>query len=92
MHLGVVLERDAGLTVREIGQETIIVSENGDTLHTLNEVGQHVWRALDGQRRLSDVLQLVCSDFAVEETVAEADLLAFAGQLVEKRLVIVKNG
>lgn len=87
VELGEILERDSGLTVREIGEETVIVSERGDNLHTLNGVGQFVWRALDGERSLLAVLDLVCDEYSVARPAAQADLLEFAGQLVERGLV-----
>ena len=43
----------AARMVRDIGEETIIVSGRGEMLHSLNRVGQSVWRALDGQRSLA---------------------------------------
>ena len=85
--LGTVFQTDSSLTIREIGDETIIVSENGDMLHTLNGLGQFVWRQLDGQRPLRDVLDRVCDEYSVSGKVAENDLLEFAGELLQKGLL-----
>jgi hypothetical protein len=87
--LGTVLQADSNLTIREIGDETIIVSEKVDTLHTLNSVGQVVWRQLDGRKPLRVVLDQVCDEYSVSRAVAENDLLDFVSQLAQKGLVHV---
>ena len=43
VRLDAVLQTEPGLIVREIGEETIIVSGHADKLHILNNLGQAVW-------------------------------------------------
>ena len=88
MDLETVLTRDHALTMRQIGDETIIVSEKGDMLHTLNGVGQFVMNQIDGKTTLRVVLDRICSEYAVSEAVAKNDLMAFATELAEKGIVV----
>ena len=90
MDLQTILETDASLSAREIGEETLIVSERGDTLHILNNLGQAIWRAMDGQHTLAQIVEQICTEYSVSQAVAEADLRRFAAELVQMGLVHVR--
>jgi len=78
-----------GLTVRQIGDETIIVTEAGEELHTLDETGTFVWSAIDGSNSLSRILNLICTEYDVNRDRAREDLLNFVEALHEKKIVIL---
>ena len=59
--LEAVLVRDDSLSVREVGGETIVLTEAGEELHSLNEMGTFIWRAVDGDRSLGDILEALCA-------------------------------
>ncbi len=84
--LDTVLAPAADHCVRELGGETIFLSEAGDRIHVLDETGGFIWRALDGRRSLAEILDVVCAEFDVVRDVARDDLLRFADELVANRL------
>ena len=63
--------------VRQIGEETILLAEQGEELHTLDEVGTFIWQSINGSRPLKEVLDRVCSEYEVSREVAQRDLLRF---------------
>ena len=85
--LDTVYVQSDGLTVREVGEEMIFLSGNGDMLHTVNEVGAFIWKCIDGSRSAADVLKLICDAYEVTPEKAEEDLAAFLKELREKKLV-----
>lgn len=73
--------------VREIGEETIFLSNSGDQIHVLDEVGTFVWKEIDGRRPLGEILDRICAEYDVSRETAERDLLRFVEELTEMGLV-----
>jgi hypothetical protein len=67
--------------VREVGEGLVIMAAQGDTTHSLDEIGTFIWQQIDGAKDLAMILDIILDEFAVERAVAEADLLQFAEEL-----------
>jgi hypothetical protein len=78
-------------TIREIGDETIILSEEGNMIHMLNEVGSFIWKKIDGVRTLESIVELLTSEFDVSDAQAAQDVSAFVAELSAKGLVSTKK-
>jgi len=76
-------------TVREIADETIFMADEGDELHTLDEVGSFIWKAIDGNKSLLTILNEICDEYDVERDVAENDLKKFISELTDKGILTV---
>lgn len=81
--------QDDSLTARRIGEETVIVSSDGEVLHSMNDVATFIWGLLDGNTPLSSIAARVCEEYEVSREVAEKDLRSFVDELLEKGLVHV---
>ena len=78
-----------GLTVKQIGTETIILTESGEQLHTLDQTGTYVWSQMDGKKTLSQILDSICDEYDVSREQAHVDLLSFFSALKEKKIITV---
>lgn len=82
---------------REIEGEIIIVplvagiGDADDELYTLNETGRAVWRRLDGQRTLGDIVADLALEFDAGYSELEADVLGFAAAMIERGVLSVKD-
>jgi len=56
----------------------------------LNEIGGRVWELADGARSISDIITIICQEYAVEEHIAHSDVTAFIGELVDKGVLSLK--
>lgn len=74
-------------TVRDIGEEVIFISSKGDMLHTLDPVGAFIWKHVDGERSIKDILALLLESYDVVVATAEHDILGFFDELVQKNIV-----
>lgn len=74
--------------VREIGEETIILSETDDSIHNLDEIASVIYKMIDGKNSLDDILTILCNDYDVDQETAKKDLLEFVGELQEKGIII----
>jgi hypothetical protein len=71
--------RNPEFVYRRIGDELLLVpirqnAAEVQSIYSLNETGGYVWEALDGQRTVADITQLVVDAFEVSETEAEPDI------------------
>ena len=80
--------RDENFVYRKIESETILVpirDNVGDMscIYNLNKVGAFVWERLDGNRTLSEVIDLIIAEFDVTAQEVESDVHEFVGELQE---------
>jgi coenzyme PQQ synthesis protein D (PqqD) len=80
-------KRDGSFCERELGEETIFLSPQGDQIHALDEIGTFIWKQLDGETALGEVIDRLCNEYDVPRETAEKDLLAFVGDLAENKLL-----
>ena len=74
-------------TTRDVGEEMIIISPKGDTLHTLDPVGAFIWKHIDGERSIKDILAILLESYDVVVSTAEHDILHFFDELEQKNIV-----
>jgi hypothetical protein len=65
------------------GEAVLVLPEKGK-VKVLNPVGARVWSLADGHRNIRSIASLICAEFLVEPKQAEADVLAFITELVDK--------
>jgi hypothetical protein len=74
--------RSTAVAARELGGEMIIMSAVDSTLFSLNETATAIWRAADGRRRLSEIVNHhICPEFEVEPEQAYRDALELVEDL-----------
>jgi hypothetical protein len=86
--------RNDNIVTRKISGELLLVPIQGNLadmqrIFTLNPVGEHIWKGLDGERNLQDICRGVVREFEVEEADAAADIREFIGELLEADLISV---
>jgi len=77
--------------VRKLSTETVFMVPKGDKIHALDEVGTDIWETVDGKKTLGDILELICQQYEVEQSTAEADLFVFMDGLFSKELISFKE-
>ncbi len=78
-------------TSRVIDDETIIVNDRGDMLHTLNKTGSFIWKQMDGKTSLGKILEILCAEYDVPRSSAVDDLIKHIGELAENGIVLLKQ-
>ncbi|MGB3797811.1 MAG: PqqD family protein [Alteraurantiacibacter sp.] len=76
------------VVTREVSGETVLLDLEKGTYFGLNTVGGRIWTLVEEEpRTLSQVKDVVCSEFAVSEQDAQRDVLDLASQLHEHGLL-----
>lgn len=84
--------RDPDLVWRSMDDELVIVRPSDGQIRVLNGVGSFVWRSMDGERTISDLTELVCTEYEVSAGSAEVDISAFLAGLLDEGMVHWKSG
>ena len=79
------------ILVRELGDETVFLSPDGRTIHTLDEVGTFIWAQIDGRTDLAQIVAEICRVYEVTEEVAAADLADLVAEMAKKGLVTLSS-
>ncbi len=75
-----IYRHDPNIVSRLIAGEMILVpirKNVGDmeSIYTLNETAARIWELIDGQRSAAEVLEQIVSEFDIDPTEAEHDLM-----------------
>lgn len=82
------------IVAREIEGELIIVplvagiGDMEDELFTLNESGRAIWRRLDGDTPLSDVVAALSEEYDAPPSEIERDVLGLVEELARRRMLV----
>ena len=84
--------KEKDLVTRDVAGEEIIVPIKGhvgdlEGVFTLNEVGAMVWRLIDGQTTVRQLMEAVRDGYDVEVAVAEKDVADFLLSLEDAGLI-----
>ena len=72
---------------RLVGDETVLLDLSSGIYFGLDGVGKRIWESFADGLSLRETAAIIASEFEVEETQAQADLIAFATDLVERDLL-----
>ncbi len=73
---------------RLVGEETVLLDLSSGVYFGLDGVGKRIWESVSDNKSLSEAAAIIISEFEVEEAQAQADVLEFAGDLVERGLLV----
>lgn len=84
--------RSDDLVWRMIDGEVVILTTDGNEIHTLNRVGSVIWELSDGTKSLEEIASLICERFDVSSEEAHADVLEFAEELSLRKILQIAEG
>jgi len=67
--------------------EVVIYDSNGPQLLVLNDIAAGVWLMIDGTRSIDDITAEILSHVEAERATVTRDVLAFLGQLEQRKLI-----
>ena len=78
--------KDSSVVYREIAGEAILVpihqnAADMQSIYTLDSVGADIWKLIDGERDVGDILDALLGEYEVEASVLSKDLDEFFEQL-----------
>lgn len=82
-----------GFAYRRIANEGVIVpvgarKEGVSKLFQLSDVGDLIWRNIDGKRTTDELLRMIAAEYKVSEEEARSDLDEFVSELAGSGLIV----
>ena len=75
----------------ELGGEVAILGLKTGMYYGLEEIGARIWSLLQEPRTVHDLRDTLVSEYDVEPSLAERDLLAVLGQMASEGLIEVRD-
>ena len=74
---------------RLVGDETVLLDLASGIYFGLDGVGKRIYESVADGNSLGEAAEVIVAEYAVEETQAQTDVIAFANQLIERGLFVV---
>jgi hypothetical protein len=73
-----------------LDDEAVVLNLRSGSYHGLNEVGARVWQLLAEPRSVSSVADAIVSEYDVDRTRCQADILVLLEELLDQGLIEVR--
>ncbi len=73
---------------RLVGDETVLLDLSSGIYFGVDGVGQRIWESVAEGHSLAETAAVIAAEFVVDEERAQADVVEFANDLVERGLLI----
>ena len=89
MNLDTKLSTPPQVMSRLVGDETVLLDLASGIYFGLDGVGKRIWETVTEGRSLEETATIITAEFEVNEAQAQADVIEFARNLVERGLLKV---
>jgi hypothetical protein len=72
---------------RLVGDETVLLDLESGVYFGLDGVGKRIWESIGEGLTLGETAAIIVSEYEVDEATAQADVIVFASDLVERGLL-----
>jgi hypothetical protein len=72
---------------RRIGDDIVVIKDDGLATHVLNKTAAFIWEKCDGQHRVDEIVTQICERFDVSVEAATVDVTEIIGQLLKAEIV-----
>jgi len=79
----------AQVMARDVGTETVILNLESGVYFGLDPIGARIWQLLCENKTLAEVCDVMLTEFTVERTDLERDVLELAGKLAAQGLLVI---
>ena len=73
---------------RLVDNETVLLDLESGMYFGLDGVGKRIWDAVTEGRSICEIAAIITEEYEVDDTRAQADVIAFTGELVERGLLV----
>ena len=80
--------RRDGVLAQEAQGQTVLLRLDDGGYYALDEVGARIWELCDGDRDLTAIVAVLCSEFDASEKQVMADVIEFVDELRGEELLV----
>lgn len=87
-----IFQRKPTIELRGADQAAVLVDPAEQIYLAVNRVGSRIWGLLESPKNLSDLVEILTREFAVDEAVCRRETETFLRQLVAKKMAMTQSG
>ena len=91
MNLNDQLEIPSQVMAREVGDELVILDLASGSYYGLDAIGARVWQLISEGKNLAQTIEVMLTEYEVERSQLESDLLALAERLTAQGLLTLRH-
>jgi hypothetical protein len=84
--------RASTVIARDLGEELVLLDTRSEQYYSLDEVGAFIWKLIDGQRTVADLVAAVVAEYDAPEATIQQDTLEMLEHLADERLIAWQDG
>jgi hypothetical protein len=88
-NLNTIFSRNTQLVSTDLDDEMVVMDDEKGSFYGLNATAKMIYGLLDSPRTLSEIIELITSQYNVSAEQCEKDILPFLDTMVTSRLLIV---
>ena len=73
---------------RMVGEETVLLDLASGVYFGLDGVGKRIWEVVEEGHSLGQIAAVITAEFEVDESRAQADVIEFASDLLDRGLLV----
>lgn len=82
-----ILTRNNAILWKLIEDKVVLLDMDEARAITLNDVGSHIWTALENHKTRDEIAQDISSAFDIDEKTAKKDVYSFLDEMIKKDLI-----
>lgn len=83
-----VFRRARAIDRLEVDRAAVLVDRSEQAYFRVNAVGARIWALLEEPRRVSELVRILTSEFAIDDAACREATETFLSQLLERQLVV----
>lgn len=84
-----IIVQDQNIIASPIDDEVVMANLKTDKYYGLNPVSTRIWHLLEEPQRLSDLCDVLMSEFDVDEATCQTEVLSFTQALYDAEMVTI---
>ncbi len=80
------------VAARIVGEETVIIGLDDNTMNILNDAGTFIWERVDAGKMLREIILEICNEYEVDEETARRDADLFVQEMLSKKIFVEGEG
>jgi hypothetical protein len=86
------LQASVNVVVSQLDEELVMMGIENSAYYSIDNVGARAWELLAEPHAISEICDVITSEYAVSRAQCEQDMLEWLGEMVKENLVHVVEG
>ncbi|MCM8558317.1 PqqD family protein [Sphingomicrobium sediminis] len=80
--------RNAAIPTGEVDHELMALDPKAGEVYGLDAIGTEIWKSIEGETRIGDIVDRMLDEFDVDRATCEADTLSFLDELLAANMIL----